>query len=75
METGDLVLTPSWTWHDHGLDGREPMIWLDANDLSMYQKLPVHFAENYPAPVYETKYVGIQDLLRRRNTARYLTSK
>jgi gentisate 1,2-dioxygenase len=35
---GDLVLTPNWTWHDHGNDGTEPNIWFDILDvpLTMY---------------------------------------
>ncbi|KAH8819012.1 RmlC-like cupin domain-containing protein [Xylogone sp. PMI_703] len=64
METGDLVLTPSWTWHDHGLDGKDPMIWLDANDLPIYHKLPIHFAENFPDPIYQTKPMDNDDPFR-----------
>jgi gentisate 1,2-dioxygenase len=22
MERGDVILTPSWTWHDHGHEGK-----------------------------------------------------
>src|SRR5262245_55187007 len=29
MEPGDLILTPSWTYHDHGSKIRDPVIWLD----------------------------------------------
>lgn len=29
MEPRDLILTPSWTWHDHSNEGSEAMIWLD----------------------------------------------
>lgn len=47
MERGDLVLTPSWTWHDHGNDSAMPMIWLDGLDLPIYQSIPVNFAEPY----------------------------
>ncbi|MYD78070.1 MAG: cupin domain-containing protein, partial [Gammaproteobacteria bacterium] len=32
MEEGDFVITPSWTWHDHGNDSTEPMVWLDGLD-------------------------------------------
>ncbi|RFU28987.1 hypothetical protein B7463_g7358, partial [Scytalidium lignicola] len=64
MEAGDMVLTPSWTWHDHGLDGEDPMIWLDANDLPLYHKLPIHFAENYPEPLYPTKPIDNSDMFR-----------
>ena len=33
MEPGDLVLTPSWTWHLHGNESPEPMVWLDGLDI------------------------------------------
>ena len=26
---GDLILTPNGTWHDHGNDSSEPVIWID----------------------------------------------
>jgi gentisate 1,2-dioxygenase len=34
MNEGDLVLTPSWAWHDHTHQGSEPMIWMDVLDIS-----------------------------------------
>lgn len=33
MEKGDLILTPAGLWHQHGHEGSEPVIWLDALDL------------------------------------------
>ncbi len=32
MRPGDLVLTPSMTWHDHGNAGPGPVMWLDGLD-------------------------------------------
>jgi gentisate 1,2-dioxygenase len=29
MEPGDLITTPSWTWHDHVNSSETPIIWLD----------------------------------------------
>src|SRR5258708_33999565 len=29
METGDIVLTPGWSWHGHGHDGAEPAYWFE----------------------------------------------
>ena len=49
MEPGDLILTPSWTWHDHGSESKEPMIWLDGLDIPIMQLLDAGFSENYPA--------------------------
>jgi gentisate 1,2-dioxygenase len=49
MEPGDLVLTPPWTWHDHGNESREPMLWLDGLDLPMVAELEGQFYEPFPA--------------------------
>ena len=37
MEKGDLILTPPGLWHQHGHDGSEPVVWLDALDLPIVQ--------------------------------------
>jgi gentisate 1,2-dioxygenase len=57
MERGDVILTPSWTWHDHGSDGNGPMVWLDGLDLPVYRFLPINFAENYTDPRYPSELV------------------
>lgn len=48
MEPGDFVITPSWTWHDHGNDTSEPMVWLDGLDVQLVNLLNASFAEGYP---------------------------
>lgn len=35
MERGDLILTPTGLWHEHGHDGDEPVVWLDVLDLPL----------------------------------------
>ncbi|MCZ2098911.1 MAG: cupin domain-containing protein [Anaerolineae bacterium] len=35
MNRGDLILTPTGLWHEHGHDGSEPVIWLDVLDLPL----------------------------------------
>jgi gentisate 1,2-dioxygenase len=35
MEKGDLILTPSGTWHEHGHEGADPVVWMDALDLPL----------------------------------------
>jgi gentisate 1,2-dioxygenase len=47
MERGDLVLTPPWTWHDHGNDSDRPMLWLDGLDLPMVAEMEGQFYEPY----------------------------
>jgi gentisate 1,2-dioxygenase len=51
MNEGDLVLTPSWAWHDHVHNGDEPMIWLDVLDVSVMRKLDNIFFDPYPEDV------------------------
>jgi gentisate 1,2-dioxygenase len=47
MNEGDLVLTPSWTWHDHVHRGDEPMIWLDVLDISLMKTMHATFFEPF----------------------------
>jgi gentisate 1,2-dioxygenase len=51
MQPGDFVITPSWTWHDHGNATSEPMIWLDGLDIQIVKLLGASFAEGYPDDV------------------------
>ena len=45
MRFGDFILTPSWTFHDHGNDGRDPVVWLDGLDIPLVRFLDAGFAE------------------------------
>jgi gentisate 1,2-dioxygenase len=49
MEPGDFVITPSWTWHDHGNDGSSPVIWMDVLDIPLVNFLASSFAERHEA--------------------------
>ncbi|UUZ63268.1 gentisate 1,2-dioxygenase [Polaromonas sp. P1-6] len=46
MKPGDFIITPSWTWHDHGCAGQEPVVWLDGLDIPMLRFFDAGFAEN-----------------------------
>jgi gentisate 1,2-dioxygenase len=48
MRPGDFVVTPSWSWHDHGNDGSADVIWLDVLDSPMVAFLGAEFRENAP---------------------------
>ncbi len=48
MGPGDLVLTPSWTWHEHHNPGSTPMIWFDGLDIPMVRALDAVFYEDGP---------------------------
>jgi gentisate 1,2-dioxygenase len=46
MQPGDLILTPSWTFHDHGSEMTEPVMWLDGLDIPIVQLLDTGFCED-----------------------------
>jgi len=45
MRRGDFIITPAWTWHDHGNLGKEPVVWLDGLDIPLVRFLDAGFAE------------------------------
>ena len=45
MKRGDLILTPSWSWHDHEKVSDGPMIWLDGLDVPLMRQLSISFYE------------------------------
>ena len=45
MRYGDFIITPSWTFHDHGNDGHDPVVWLDGLDIPLVRFLDAGFAE------------------------------
>ena len=46
MQEGDFIITPSWTWHDHGNPSDAPMIWLDGLDVPLVAALDASFLEH-----------------------------
>src|SRR6185437_16258238 len=49
MRYGDFIITPSWTFHDHGNDGAEPVVWLDGLDIPMVRFFDAGFREKSAA--------------------------
>lgn len=49
MNRGDLVLTPSWIFHEHHNPGSSSMMWLDVLDLPMVAALDAVFFEEGPS--------------------------
>ncbi|HEY9063418.1 MAG TPA: gentisate 1,2-dioxygenase [Burkholderiaceae bacterium] len=45
MRRGDFIITPAWTWHDHGNLGDQPVIWLDGLDIPIVRFLDAGFSE------------------------------
>lgn len=58
MGTGDLILTPSWTFHEHHNPGDHPMIWLDVLDLPIVTALDAVFFEQGPAERADARAAG-----------------
>jgi gentisate 1,2-dioxygenase len=46
MYPGDLILTPSWQWHDHQNETKEPIVWLDGLDIALVALLDASFSQN-----------------------------
>ncbi len=47
MEPGDLILTPSWAWHDHGNETKERVVWMDGLDIPLIASLEAMFFQFY----------------------------
>jgi gentisate 1,2-dioxygenase len=54
MRRGDFVITPSWTYHDHGNPSAGPMMWLDVLDAPMVNFFDAAFSEHLDAEVQPT---------------------
>lgn len=46
MSRGDLILTPTGLWHEHGHDGSEPVVWLDVLDLPLVYYMEASYHVN-----------------------------
>jgi gentisate 1,2-dioxygenase len=47
MRPGDFVLTPFWTFHDHGNPGGQPVVWLDGLDVPIVNMFDASFADHH----------------------------
>ena len=48
MRRGDLLLTPSWHFHEHHNTSDRPMAWIDGLDIPLISKLDASFFEFGP---------------------------
>ena len=66
-ERGDLILTPNGTWHDHGNEDSEPVMWADILDFPLLEYLDCNWLDDRftgamegnaraQAPVHEVGY-------------------
>jgi gentisate 1,2-dioxygenase len=47
MSPGDLILTPSWAWHDHGNETKERVVWMDGLDIPLIAAVEAMFFQFY----------------------------
>jgi gentisate 1,2-dioxygenase len=52
MDPGDFIVTPAWTFHDHGNPGETPVVWLDGLDIPIVRFFDAGFSERYPQDSY-----------------------
>lgn len=59
MKPGDFVVTPSWTWHEHGNEGNGPVVWLDGLDVHIVNLFDAGFREDHgERPLQVSRPVG-----------------
>ncbi len=68
MSPGDFIITPSWTWHDHGNPSSEPMVWLDGLDIAIVELLDAQFLERPGVESQQTTRTEGESFARFGNT-------
>lgn len=71
MQRGDLILTPSGVWHQHGHDGKDPVVWMDALDLPLIYYLEASYAVEGPAQAVNNLPDSSQTRFRRAGLLPY----
>jgi gentisate 1,2-dioxygenase len=54
METGDVLLTPSWCWHGHSNEGAQNAYWIDFLDVPLTHLLGPVFFEHHDEKFVES---------------------
>ena len=65
MGAGDLILTPRWTWHHHGNEGDEPVMWMDGLDFPLVMLLNTQFFERYPGGALQPEDYPVNSSVQR----------
>ena len=71
MEKGDLILTPSGTWHEHWHAGKGPVVWLDALDLPTIYNLEASYVIDGKHQTLKNAPDNSQTLYRRAGLVPY----
>lgn len=75
MNVGDFVITPSWTFHDHGNLSDEPMVWLDGLDLPIVELLDAQFRQDGASDMQKVERSSGTNLARFGNTMKPMEYK
>jgi gentisate 1,2-dioxygenase len=54
LQPGDFVITPNWTWHDHGNETDQPVVWMDGLDTPIIRLFDANFTEMAETDSQET---------------------
>jgi gentisate 1,2-dioxygenase len=68
MSPGDFVVTPNWTWHDHGNLGAGPVVWMDGLDTPLAAIFGAMFREDHPSDTHPLTRKDGDALARYGNT-------
>lgn len=58
MEERDLILTPTWMWHEHGNETEHPVVWVDALDYPLNKLMQLSFFQPGSGADTENRPVG-----------------
>lgn len=64
MVPGDFIITPAWTWHDHGNEGDCPVVWLDGLDVPLVSFLHAGFRQQHEEAAQKVHRAEGESLLR-----------
>jgi gentisate 1,2-dioxygenase len=59
MSRGDLILTPTGLWHEHGHDGEKPVVWLDVLDLPIVYFMEASYVTEGKAQTVNSDAAGL----------------
>jgi len=61
MKPGDFILTPFWSFHDHGNPGGDPVVWLDGLDIPIVNMFDTSFFEKHEEHEGHLNHEGHED--------------
>lgn len=64
MAPGDFIITPAWTWHDHGSHADGPVVWLDGLDVPLVNFLHAGFRQQHEEAAQTLQRAEGESLLR-----------